>query len=488
MQAIRILSIVLALTAVVRAAGFQTYQTADVVLGQPDFASSITPASTQPNLFIHPMAAAVDPTTGKVFVSDSGHHRVLRFSSAAAAQSGSNPELVFGQPNFSSAQANQGGGASAATLNNPGDVSVDSLGRLWVADSSNNRVLCFYLASQLVTNDPPADIVLGQPDFTTVTSAATASKMKSPFSLVVGPDETLWVSDTGNHRVLRFADVTYPVSGASADGVLGQPNLTTGSVGGGNPANNTLSSPTQVCADAAGRLWVCDLANHRVLRFDNAAVVATATGGGATAVVGQPDLSTNAASLTPSASNFYLSYGIAVDASGALWVSDLIFNRVLRFSHAASISSGGTADLVLGQSDFTSLVAATTARNLNQPTLIHVGAGGSLLVSDYSNHRVLRFSPSADAASSPIPAGAPVVTVSGKKKLATTAPKVVLKGTAAGSVSSVTAKVGRKMFTARGTTHWKLPVTLKSGRTVVKIIAHGPGGNSAPVKITIVRL
>jgi hypothetical protein len=188
------------------AADFQTFQAADVVLGQPDFTSGSS-ISGRPNRFDQAFSAALDPTTGKVFVADLGNNRVLRFSSAAAAQNGSNPELVFGQPNFSLHASNQGGAASAATFDTPIEVLVDSQGSLWVSDKRNNRVLCFYLASTILANDPPADFVLGQPDFTTTASGTTASQMKSPYGLSLGPDGTLWVADLGNNRVLRFASV-----------------------------------------------------------------------------------------------------------------------------------------------------------------------------------------------------------------------------------------------------------------------------------------
>ncbi len=175
---------------VLAATDFQTFQAADVVLGQPDFTTT-TPTSGQPNRFNTSYCAAMDPTTGKVFVADYGNNRVLRFSSAAAAQNGSNPEAVFGQMNFSASSANQGGAVSASTLSAPVGVSVDSSGRLWVADFFNNRVLGFFLASFL-SNDPPADVVIGQANFTSNAGATTQTGLNSPAFAIVGPDDTLW--------------------------------------------------------------------------------------------------------------------------------------------------------------------------------------------------------------------------------------------------------------------------------------------------------
>jgi hypothetical protein len=142
---------------------------------------------------------------------------------------------------------------------------------------------------------------------------------------------------------------------------------------------------------------------------------------------------------------------------------------------------------VLGQTNFSGLAAYTTARNFNQPIFLHAGPGGSLLIGDYGNNRVLRFSPVGTASPTSSPAAVPVLMLSGKKKIATSAPKVVLKGTAVGSITSVTAKVGKKTLTAAGTASWKLSIVPKSGKTIVTITAHGPGGDSAPVKVIITR-
>jgi probable HAF family extracellular repeat protein len=84
----------------------------------------------------------------------------------------------------------------------------------------------------------------------------------------------------------------------------------------------------------------------------------------------------------------------------------------------------------------------------------------------------------------PLPAR---LTLAGKKKLVTSRHKIILHGTDSGYVTSVTGKIGKKTLTATGDTSWKLTVPLSRGRNVVTIIAHGPAGDSAPVKVVILR-
>ena len=133
------------------------------VLGQPDFVSKA--AGVSATALSGPNGVAVDPTTGKLFVGDRTNHRVLRFASAEAQQSGAAAEAVFGQDDFTTRVT----GTAANRFNSPIGVHVDAAGRLWVADFSNNRVLRFDGASAKATG-AAADGVLGQPGFTTATA------------------------------------------------------------------------------------------------------------------------------------------------------------------------------------------------------------------------------------------------------------------------------------------------------------------------------
>jgi len=63
--------------------------------------------------------------------------------------------------------------------------------------------------------------VLGQSDFTTCTPGTSLSKVSNPTGLYLDPSGTLWVADSSNQRVLRFDNVASKSNGASADGFLG---------------------------------------------------------------------------------------------------------------------------------------------------------------------------------------------------------------------------------------------------------------------------
>jgi sugar lactone lactonase YvrE len=376
----RILLVLALFAALVSTAGaLNNGQRASVVLGQPDFTSAAlgSTASTISN----PSGVAVDPTSGKVFVADQGNNRVLRFTSGAALISGAAAEGVLGQADFA--------GSSFATTQSgmrlPYGVAVDNTGHLWVADTFNSRVLRFDNAATL-PNGAPANVVLGQSTFTANGTATTQSGMKNPNGVAVDSSDHLWVADTSNHRVLRFDLASTKANGAAANGVLGQANFTSGT-----PATtqNRISFPSGVVLDSAGRLWVADTFNQRVLRFDAAA--GRADGANADGVLGAPDFTTNASATT--AAGMSGPQGVAVDSTGSLWVADSGNSRVLRFDGAATKVPGAAADGVLGQPDFTNSGTATTASGMNGPTGVAVDSVNNLWVADFLNNRVLRFEP-----------------------------------------------------------------------------------------------
>ena len=379
-------------------------EAASLVLGQPDFAT--TDARNAPSAvgsMMNPSAVAVDPTTGKVFVADSDNNRVVRFASMASLSNGANADGVLGQADFTSRSSNRNDVPTASTLSSPNGVAVDSTGTLWVADRDNNRVLRFTSAASKL-DGADADGVLGQANFAGYSSnrgstTATTNTLALPLGVTVDSTGTLWVADTDNSRVLRFASAASLPNGADADGVLGQADFTSNASnrGGTTATANTLAYLTGVTVDnSTGTLWVADRDNNRVLRFANA--VSAPDGADADSVLGQADFAGNWSNRNRTVADG--PSAVAVDpTTGKVFVADTNNSRVLRFASAASLSNGADADGVLGQADFVGYSSnrgtTATANSLNYPTGVAVDSTGTLWVADNSNHRVLRFASAA---------------------------------------------------------------------------------------------
>ncbi len=174
--------------------------------------------------------------------------------------------------------------AAQNTLRNPLGVAYN--GRvLAVSDADNNRVLIW--RSLPSVNQQPADFVVGQKDFTSSAPGLSETALRGPNGVFLDDNNGLWVADTGNNRVLYFGEITQ--NGQAARLVLGQPNMTTDQQRGRFPEYiskaDTMLAPSSVWV-GAGRVIVADLGLSRVLIWNS---IPTSNGQAASVVVGQPD-------------------------------------------------------------------------------------------------------------------------------------------------------------------------------------------------------
>ncbi len=473
-------TLTLALTTPSRAQ-FTNGQPADLVLFQPDFTSTANGSSAR-RAFI-PAGIAIDPTTGKLFVVDNGNNRVLRFANVFSLVTNAGAEAVIGQTNFSSST----NATSQTGLDMPNGITVDRFGRLWVADTGNNRVLMWEAASSRSTG-AAADAVFGQSTFIGNVATTAINRMNGPRSVLVDEADRLWVVDTNNHRVLRFDSISSQLNGTNADAVLGQLNFTNNSFG---TTDSTLRTPTELAIDATGRLWVADTSNARVLRFDNAA--AKANGAAADGVLGQTDFVSGTAAPPLTASTLAVPVGLALAPNGDLWVSDLTAARAIGFSNPALLANGAPAAKVLGQADFANVEAATTAVGPIFSTGLTFDTAGRLWTSNNGGHRVLRFTPPPPAAAI-ADTSSPTIKVRGRKSIDSTRNRIVLRGTAADdtAVAGIEYKVSgqRGLQSGKGTTNWKAIIRPDKNKrkTVVRVRAIDASGNrSRFLKIKIFR-
>jgi len=322
-------------------------------------------AASIENIFQYPAAAAVDPTSGKVFVSDTGNNRVLRFSKENTTVS----EAVFGD-------------AASYTMDEPMGLHVDPFGRLWVADMKNHRVLRFDNASTMPDRAPP-DGILGKANFSDY-STTSQDAMSSPTDVWFDPTGTLWVADSENNRILRFDNPARKENFADADAVLGQPDFTSLT---DDITQSKLHTPRSIVG-YQGHLFVADFSNNRVLCYRD--VASKSFLANADFVLGQPDFVTKEKHL--SATGMDLPSGLAIDSQGRLFVAEQNNNRVLIFDNVVNKSNGDAANTVLGQENFLSNKIDLSYRSLFAPYILNYDAlYHQLWVPDLIHNRVLRF-------------------------------------------------------------------------------------------------
>jgi len=183
-------------------------------------------------------------------------------------------------------------GNNQYALDAPRDIAFAQDGTLYVTDSANNQILHLNQDGSLIN----AWGEYGASDFN-LNIAAPGGTFSEPWGIAVGPDGSVYVADTWNHRIQKF----------TADG-----DFVT--MWGDFGAAETLYSfwgPRGVAVDEQGRVFITDTGNKRVVIFD-ADGNALASFGGAGLGVGE----------------FDEPVGIDVDDQGRVYIADTWNDRI----------------------------------------------------------------------------------------------------------------------------------------------------------------
>jgi hypothetical protein len=259
------------------------------------------------------------------------------------------PHSVVAQPNYAtplyfttlagSALAGSADGiGSAATFNSPHDVSVDSLGNVWVADT----------LSGLVRKITPAGVV----STLTVTIALVGPPQTNPVS--VGPIRGIAVPSSNEFILSGYTDHTVRryTLGNLAPFIIGGLPGASGAVNGTSTLAR-LNLPAGVAVDTAGNVYVADSGNHGIRKIASGNIVSTVAG-----LLG----TSGSADGTGETARFNTPWGLAFDHAGNLYVADSNNHTIRRISTSGTVSTlAGAA----GQSG--TLDAVGTLARFNSP-------------------------------------------------------------------------------------------------------------------------
>ena len=352
-----------------------------------------------------PSGVAVD-SSGNLYIADSRNNRIRRVSNGVITTVAGNGAGGYG---------GDGGPATAAQLNWPQGVAVDSAGNLYIADTINNRtrevsggVIATVagngtlgyggdggpaIGAQLygpsaIGLDPAGNLYIdggttirevsngvittvagnGGMGFSGDNGAATSAQLDGPQGVAADAAGNLYIADTGNYRIRKVS------SGAITTAVGGGTSL-----GDGGPATSAqLNGPPGVAVDSAGSLYIADSRNNRIRRVSNGMITAVA-GNGASGFSGDNGSATAAALQQPS--------GVAVDSGGNLYIADTYNFRIRKVSGGAITTVAGT-----GIGGYSGDGGAATSAQLAGAYGVAVDSGGNLYIADTSNNRVRKVS------------------------------------------------------------------------------------------------
>lgn len=300
-----------------------------------------------------PRGVAVD-AAGNVYIADTSNHRIRKIDASGTITTIAGTGVgTFGGDNAT---------ATAARVNSPQGVAVDSAGNVFIADTSNHRIRKIDTGGTISTVAGN-----GTGGYLADNVSATGTRINAPRGVVVDGAGNFYFADTSNNRIRRVSAggtiTTFAGTGAASF-----------SGDGGAATSAAIRAPQAVALDASGNLYIADTTNHRVRKVSGG-TISTLTGTGGAGYGGDGGTATGAQISSPA--------GIAVDSAGAIYLGDVGNFRVRKIAGGNITTFAGTGAAFYGgdggplaQAQFTS------------PQAVVFDAAGNMYLSDSGTHRI----------------------------------------------------------------------------------------------------
>jgi hypothetical protein len=256
---------------------------------------------------------------GDIYFADTGNHVIRRIDAITGYLS-----TVAGTGTVQG-YTGDNGLATAATLSLPEGLAFDATGDLYIADTGNNVIREVNVTTGVITTIAGTGVAGYNAD----NIPATTAKLYSPWNLVVGPDNSLYVADLMNQRIRKVSSIGIitTIAGNGNEGFAGD---------GGVASQSELNEPTAVILDPAGDIYIADSGNNRIREISAAPNpnivnndIQTIAGSGGEQYVGDG----GPANLA----NIYGPSSLFFDQTGNLFLADMFHNRIREIS-ASGIS------------------------------------------------------------------------------------------------------------------------------------------------------
>jgi len=298
----------------------------------------------------YPAAVALD-AAGNIYIADAGNNRIRKVSTIGVITTIAGTGVAF--------YSGDGGQATAARLNYPMGVTLDTYGNLYIADLSNNVIRKVNTSGIINTI-----VGTGIAGYSGDGGQATAAELNQPYGVALDAVGNLYIPDYNNNviRMINTSGIITTIAGNGSFGFSGD---------GGQATAAELNSPKGVTFDAVGNLYIADFYNSRVRKITTTGIISTVAGNGTAGFSGDGGNATSAEIEFP--------YGVALDAAGSLYIADGSNNRIRKVTcsvptlsvtaSAGTVCAGQAATLTAsGASTYLWNISATSHTIVVTPT------------------------------------------------------------------------------------------------------------------------
>jgi hypothetical protein len=281
-----------------------------------------------------PNGVALD-SAGNVYIGEEHGARVRKVTTAGIIST------VAG--NGTQGYSGDGGPATSAELTDPENITVDSSGNLYIADTYGNRIRKVNTSGTISTFAGT-----GTAGYNGDNIAATSAQLSAPYDVITDTSGNVYISDTNNNRVRKV----------SASGIITTIAGTgTASFGGDGGAATSayINGAIQISMDTSGNLYIADQSNHRIRKVNSSGIISTIAGNGVNGYSGDGGPALNAEMKNVE--------GVVTDPSGNVYIGDGGNSVLRKITYQATAPAVATPTFALGANghDSTETLSDTTA-------------------------------------------------------------------------------------------------------------------------------
>jgi trimeric autotransporter adhesin len=297
-------------------------------------------------------------TAGNLYIADKLNNRIRKVDAATGM-------IATIAGNGIAGHIGDGGSALSASLNQPTDICLDSIGNLYIADAMNHVI-----RKVDATNNIYTIAGTGVGGYSGDGGPATTAMLNHPSGVCMDHMHHLYISDQANSRVRMLDFSTGQIETVAGTGVAGF------SGDGGAATAAKLNTPTRMCIDDGNNLYIADEAENRVRKLYSSGKITTIAGSGTAGYGGDAGAATAAVLNGPD--------GVCVSGAGDLYIADKN-NNVVRM-----VDPSGNIHTIAGDdtAGYSGDGGPATAAMLNGPAAITAYPSGRLLIADAGNSRV----------------------------------------------------------------------------------------------------
>ncbi len=292
----------------------------------------------------------------------------------SALVAGAPPSLPSGDistvaGNGTQGYSGDGGAATSAELWDPYDVAVDSRGDIYIADTFNERIRKVTVSTGVITTVAGSTRTAG---YSGDGGPATSAELDWPMGVAVDASGNIYIADYYNQCIRKVTASTGIITTVAGDGTQGY------SGDGGAATSAKLNLPTGVAVDSSGNIYIADWYNYRIRKVTvSTGIITTVAGDGTGGYSGDGGAATSAELYYPSS--------VALDASGNIYIADADNYRVRKVTASTGIITTVAGD---GTAGYSGDGGAATSAELDYPYGVALDASGNLYITDVLNERI----------------------------------------------------------------------------------------------------